>query len=196
SPHAHLEELRPVLAGDEKAVARGIVSDAVEHIDTAAAIIVGREQPRKGDEPEQPAGRRIDAGNGLRLPDVREEFAFHPFELVELRERQAMAKHADRARDLECRWVEKTNLVRAVAHDERAAVGGEAPAFAGVGELALHLERLEPIDEALLVFPFELENLPAEHRYALAEILRRQPHLLKHAAGLQVDLAERGVALE
>jgi hypothetical protein len=80
------------------------------------------------------------------LPDVGEDFAFHPFEFVEVFEGPAVFAHANAARFGERLAVENADLVGAVAEVEMAAVGGEAPAFAPVGELALQFEVLQPPD--------------------------------------------------
>src|SRR6187431_1002924 len=142
-----LEDARPQLAGDEEAIAFGVVGDAVEHVD--ACLFARIEQAVQIDPGSDPAGRGGDDRDALALPDVREDLTFHVFELVEPRHRPPAVLDDQRA-DLPQRLgidQAKRAAVGAVAHDQAGAVMREAPAFTGVPEGALLLERLPVVDE-------------------------------------------------
>ena len=108
----------------------------------------------------------------------------------------AVAEDTHRARDLESHRIKKAELVGAVAEDQGLAIGGEAPAFAGVGEFFFEGERGEVVDEALLVFPSELVNFSAEHGHALGEVFGGDAHVMEDATGGQLHATEGGFAVE
>src|SRR5689334_16905701 len=149
------EKFRPELAGHEEAVARFVVGDAVQ--DGLVVRHVARlEQPREVDPALDLSGLRVDARDAVLVPDVRVNLALHVFELVQLKDGPAVVRDVDRALDLVRARVDEAYLRRAVAEDERVGVVRQAPAFAGVCELAGLLESLRVVDEALLALPGEL----------------------------------------
>ena len=77
-----------------------------------------------------------------------------------------------------------------------AAVGGEAPAFAPVGELALQFEVLQPPDEADFRLPGELHDAVAEHGDAFAEEVSGEGELLENDAGFELHLAQSRAAVQ
>ena len=77
------EELGPELAGDEEAVVRGVVSDAVEH-GFRIGDFAGLQQAGEIDPAEDLAGCRRDARDAVGVPDVCVDLAVDVFELVEL----------------------------------------------------------------------------------------------------------------
>jgi len=78
-----LEELGPEFPGDENAVVRGVVSDAVEDGFGIGAFVVGQ-QAGKIDPAQHLAGCGRDARDAVGVPDVRVDLAVDVFELVEL----------------------------------------------------------------------------------------------------------------
>src|SRR5947209_2718503 len=93
-----LEEFRPVFASDEEAVRRGIVGDAVQNIDQGATIHVWQ-KPGQVDPAEDGAGGGIDTDNLVRLPDIRVDLAVDVFEFIEVGQRNAVVRDADRPYD-------------------------------------------------------------------------------------------------
>src|SRR5215212_479305 len=135
----YLEQLRPVLAGDEQTVAFGIVGDAVQH---AVGIAVGILDGQLGevDPALHRAALRVDPGDAVAHPDVGVDFALHIFELVEALDRFAAKRDPDPLALRHRRRIEEAQLAGAVAHDDVLAVLGERPALAGIAELALGAE--------------------------------------------------------
>src|ERR1700722_10506949 len=66
---ADLEQFRPALAGDEQAVAPGVVGDAVEHVVAVAADLAGFQKAAHVDPADHLAAGRIYAGDGVGHPD-------------------------------------------------------------------------------------------------------------------------------
>ena len=92
-----LEQLRPVLAGDEQPVAGGVVGDAVEHVGLARRDVRTRQQARQVDPAHHMSAGRIDAGDQVGLPDVGVELALDPFQFVEVVDRAALVGDVDAA---------------------------------------------------------------------------------------------------
>ncbi len=141
--------------------------------------------PRDGIDPHDPVGG----------PDVRVDLATDEFELVERFDRTAGVGDVEHAADCERHRIEETQPRGAVAHDERGAVVGEAPALAGVGELTGQAEP-EIVDEALLRLPRELNDPALEDREALGEVRARHAPPRQDAAGLEVDPPHARPAVE
>src|ERR1019366_5890704 len=97
----------------------------------------------------------------------------------------------DAAGFFEALGIPKAEVGGAIAHDDALAVGGESPAFAGVGEFAFRGEGREVVDEALLRLPGEFQEAVLPNDDAFAEILSREVALLQRLTGLQFHLANR-----
>ena len=134
----------------------------------------------------------------LALPDVGEDLALHVFELVEPAHRPAAVLDDQRA-DLPQRLgIEQAQraAVGAVAHDQARAVMREAPAFAGVAERALLLERLAVVDEPEARLPGQLDDAVLPDGDPLAEIRRVERLDLQDLAGREIDLADPRTAVQ
>src|ERR1019366_3407671 len=116
-----LEELGPLLPGDEQSVLPGIVGDAVEYVRLVVAV-GGGQQPAAIDGTDHFAGFGVDAHDALGLPDIGVDFALDPFELVQFGERAAILGDGDAAGFLQCFGIPETELGRAIAHDDALAV--------------------------------------------------------------------------
>src|SRR5712692_3834233 len=95
--HLDLEQLGPLLAGDEDALALCVVSDPVEHVGLWPAV--GRFQQAAHIHPRIHAARaRIDTRDQVRLPHVGPYFALDIFELVQPGNRPRAVAHGDAIR--------------------------------------------------------------------------------------------------
>src|SRR5690606_681310 len=130
---------------------------------------------------------RIDPRDQRRHPDVRVDLAIHPFQLVEPVDRRAIVADVDPPPLLQRRGIEEAQLVAAVAHDDLAAILGEAPAFALVAPFGEAAERAAVPAIADLVLPGDVDDLVAPVDDALAELAGRYVDRLEHVAGLQID---------
>ena len=191
---ADFEKFGPAFAGDEEAVAGGVVGDAVE--DIGAVAFPRREEAGEVDDAGDLAGLGIDADDVIRAPNVREDFAFDVFEFVEIHDRLAAICHANGVLGLQGFGIEETDLIGAVAHDERVAIGGKAPAFAGVGEFFFLVEGLEVVNETFLVLPGEVKDFAVEDGDAFAEILVGDADFFEDFAGFEFDFAQGGEAIQ
>ena len=142
------------------------------------------------------AGVRVDAHDPVGLPDVGIDLALDPFQFVEFGQRAAVVGDGDAAGFLQCFGIPETHFGGAVAHDDALAVGGQAPAFAGVGEFAFRVEGRQVVDEALLRLPGQFHQAVFPVHDAFAEILARDVALLQHFAGFQLHLADGGLLLQ
>ena len=84
----------------------------------------------------------------------------------------------------------------AVAHDQPGAVMREAPAFTGVAEGALLLERLPVVDEPEARLPRQLDDAVLPDGDPLAEIGRVERLDLKNFARREIDLADPRTAVQ
>src|ERR1043165_7409825 len=148
----YLEKSRPEFSGDEESIACLIVSDAVQH-GLFVVNVAGRQQAIQINPARNAAVLRIDRHYSVVVPDVGVDFAVDVLEFVQLFDWQIAVEYCDGLCDLKAVRVEKSDAVRAVADDERMAVGRKAPAFAGVVKLADLLESVGVVDEADLVLP-------------------------------------------
>src|SRR5262249_3333910 len=90
--YLNLKQPRPPFAGDEDAIAPGIVRDAVEPI-VGVGILGRREQTAHVDPAGNPPCPRMDPRNPVLLPDVRPDLALDPFQLVEPGDRTGFRDH-------------------------------------------------------------------------------------------------------
>ena len=183
-----LEELGPSLAGHEQAVALGVVGDAVEDVGLVVAI-GGCQQAAGVDPADHFAGSGVDAGDAIGLVDVGVDFALHPFEFVQFGDRPAIGGDGNAAGFLEGFGIPEAQFGGAIAHDDALAIGGEPPAFAGVGKFAFGGETGEIVDESLFGLPGQFEQAVLPNDDAFAEILAGDVAVLQHLAGLQFHLA-------
>src|SRR3954454_12908577 len=78
----NLEQLRPQLAGDEQAIVRGVIRNAVQHRSRRALFLL-RKDAGEIDPPQHFAGGRGDARDSIRMPDIRVDLALYVLQLVE-----------------------------------------------------------------------------------------------------------------
>ena len=172
-----------------------VPGDAVQHVvGRVVQLLRLRAQPGQLDPADHLAAGRIDARDARGEPYVREDFALHPFQLVDVLQRLAVCRHVDPTGLLERVGIEDADHRRAVAHVEPLAVAGERPAFAGIGEARLWLQRGEVVDETHVVLPAELDQPVLPHRDAFAVGRPGRGRLLQHLAGREVHLAHAGAA--
>src|SRR5688572_3141588 len=152
---ADLEQLRPALPGDEDALLRRVVRDAVQAVLVVAPLAVG-EQPPQVDDRDDVARLGIDAQDLVLVPDVGPDLALDPLELVELALRHARGAHAHAAADLQRLRVDEAQLVAARRRDQARAVGRQAPTFAFEGERADLLQVADGVDERDAFSPRQL----------------------------------------
>src|ERR1019366_4070833 len=107
----------------------------------------GGEQAGEMDPADDFAGFGIDAGDAVGLPDVGEELAFDPLQLIEVLDRFAFVSDSEAVFFFERVRVPYADLRGAVVHVDDLAVGGHGPALAGILEAALFVEGGEVIDE-------------------------------------------------
>ncbi len=138
----------------------------------------------------------INAHDNIGGPDVRENFAFHIFQVVQTVDGTAMVQHSDGAFDLEGDRIEKPDLRGAIAEDERLAVGREAPALAGIGKFFFLIKSFEVIDKPFLVLPGQLKQLAVQERQPLGKVFARNIQLFQHRAGREIHLPQTGLAVQ
>src|SRR5204863_7505801 len=126
----------------------------------------------------------------------REELAANVFELVQPRHRHAGISHNGAAPLGEGLRIEKAKRRRAVAHDERAIVVRQTPAFAPVAERLLRSERRAVVAEGDLRPPRQLKEVVVPDRDPLAEIFRREIASLKDLAGLDLHFPDGRPSVE
>src|ERR1700710_1792677 len=80
--HFNLEDLRPLLAGDEEPVALGIIGDAIQYRFLADALVVGQ-QVGQIDPTYDVAIAWRDAGDAVRVPYVGVNLSLDVLELIE-----------------------------------------------------------------------------------------------------------------
>src|SRR5712664_4947958 len=124
-----LEEFRPILAGDEEAIAVRVVGDAVQHIGLPFHDIRGCEQAGQVDRADDVAVMRIAADYPIGLPDVGIELPFHPFQLVQILDRFALERDLNPPDWNERLRIQQANLRTTVAHQDLFAVLCQSPTF-------------------------------------------------------------------
>jgi hypothetical protein len=139
---------------------------------------------------------QVDPRDPGRHPDVGEDLALHPFQLVELVDRPTIVGDVEPLLLAEARRVEDSQLSGAVAHPEVAAVLGQRPAFAGIGPAAFLAEVGAVPAEAGPALPGEADDVRAPIDDPLAEIFGRDRDGAEHLAILQPDLADRRLAVQ
>ena len=148
-----------------------IISDAVEHVFRAGAQLRGKEIFHV--EVRLDAARlRVYAEYIVCLPDVRPDFTFDVFQLIQLILRTAIPHDVEAAHHLKGFRVEIEQRTAAIAHHQVLAIVSDAPAFGVVFELAQQLERLAVVDEAAMRFPGELHQPVAHKRQPFAKKVR------------------------
>src|SRR3990167_4031080 len=90
SAQPDLEQLRPPFAGDEQAFAACVPGDAVQDVVVRVQARILGDQGRQVDEGFHDAGLGIDAGDAVGLPQVGEDLAVDPLQLVDLVQRLAV----------------------------------------------------------------------------------------------------------
>src|SRR4030095_12563645 len=188
--------LGPVLASDEEAVALGVVGDAVHHIGPDA--LGGRQNTGQIDAANHFPGLRIEARDPVGLPDVGENFALYPFQLVQILDWPALVRHFDDAGFQQGPGIPDADLPVArfrlhgpvSVHVDLLAVGRESPALALVAELALRCERRQVVDEANFGLVGHHQDAVLPDDDAFAEIIDRKVAPLHNLAGLEFYFAE------
>ena len=99
---------RPQLAGDEQAIAGGVVGDPVQHV--GAGALGRRQQAGQIDPAGDAAVLRRDARDPLGLPDVGEDLPLHVFELVEPLDRAVRVADRDAPGLLQRRGIDEAQL--------------------------------------------------------------------------------------
>ena len=187
------KDLRPKLSGNEQAFPGCIISDAIEHI--FRPVPVHRAQQAGQINPAGDlAGSRGDSCNSVGLPDVGKQFAFHPFQFVEVVDRLACVTDLDPALFRQSLRVPDTDFVAAIIHKDVGCVMRQSPAFARVGEAALLPEIFQAEDEANLSLVGQLDDPVVHDGDAFAEILAGEGHVLENLTGFQFHLAQRGAS--
>src|ERR1043165_1059573 len=72
---------------------------------------------------------RIDCDDSCAVPDVCVDFTLDVFQLVELANRLAIFCYSNRTYNSETVRVEKSKTIRAIAQNQRLAVGSKSPTF-------------------------------------------------------------------
>lgn len=178
-----LEQLRPVFAGDEQAITRAIVGDAVRDV-VRAARRCRLTQAGQVDPSVYDARRRVDPRDQLGLPDVGQNLPLYPFEFVKIGDGAIAVAHGDGPLLAHRQRIEKPQPSGSVAQDDAAAVTRHPPALAGIHERTLGLETRErhtkpdtgapgnaadfvvPVDDALAEQVFRDRDLPNDDAVA------------------------------
>src|SRR3546814_15020508 len=106
-----------------------------------------------------------------------------------------MSVHGDVPDFAKVRWIDDSQLRRAVAHDDVPAVLRHAPAFALVAKAAGEREIIPTPAKAHAVLPCKTENFVLPRHDSFAEILRWKGHAAQNFPVLQPDLADVGLPL-
>src|SRR3546814_7100471 len=101
-----------------------------------------------------------------------------------------MIGHGDAPDFAKVRWIDDSQLRRAVAHDDVPAVLRHAPAFALVAKAAREREIIPTPAKAHAVLPCKTENFVLPRHDSFAEILRWKGHAAQNFPVLQPDLAD------
>ena len=117
----------------------GVVGDAVRHASDRRRG-PGGHQAGEVDPAGHMAVGRVDAGDVVGEPDVGQDLALHPLQLVERLHRYVVGGDGEAALLPQSDGVEEAQLRGAVARDQLVAVAGQRPSLAGIGELASGLK--------------------------------------------------------
>ena len=105
-----LEQLGPQLAGDEEAVAIGVVGDAVQDGALAMEFALVNDALQI-DSSQYLPGVRGNAHNVVRLPDVGVDFTSYPFELIEVFDwPTGLIRHSQAANGMERLGIEEAQV--------------------------------------------------------------------------------------
>src|SRR4051812_9896924 len=91
--HANLIYVRPPFAGDEQAIARRVVGNAVQN--RLRARTDDRVQPGQIDPLAHASRPQVDDGDSIRMPDVGVDVAANEFELIEALDRLTVVRDLD-----------------------------------------------------------------------------------------------------
>ena len=187
------KDLRPKLSGNEQAFPRGIISDAIQHI--FRPVPVHRAQQARQIDPARnsPGGWR-DSRDPIGLPNISQQFAFHPFQFVEIVHRLAPVADFDAAFFGKSLRIPNTDFIGAVVHKDAGSVMCQRPALALVGESLQLSKVLQPEHKTDLGLVRELDDSVTHNRDPFSEILASEWHVLQDLARLQLHLAQRGAS--
>ena len=182
-----------MFAGDEEAVALGVVGYAIED-GLGVYFLVGGEEAGAVDPVDDLAVFGVDAGDAVGVPDVGVDDAVDVFELVELVDEGGAVVDGDAAGLGEVGGIAEAEGGGAVAGDEFGGGAGDAPAFAVVVEGGEGAEGGAVEDEAGVGLPGPLDEVGAEVDDAFAEVLWGDFVALEDFAGGGVGDEDGGVA--
>src|SRR3546814_8296503 len=135
-----------------------------------------RHQSRKIYPAFHPACFGINPRNLGCQPDIRQNFTLHIFQFIQAAHWLAMIGHGDAPDFAKVRWIDDSQLRRAVAHDDVPAVLRHAPAFALVAKAAREREIIPTPAKAHAVLPCKTENFVLLRHDSFADILRWKGH--------------------
>src|ERR1035438_4571804 len=128
-----LEQLRPQLPSEKKAIAQDIVGDAVQDVHLLGSIR-GAQQPGKIDPPQNLSVDRRKSDDPIALPHIGINFAAHVFQFIQKRNRMSRVTHREPALLQKTTGVPASNLRATIAHVDLGSIICQAPTFAWVVE--------------------------------------------------------------
>jgi len=183
-------QARPVLAGDIDFAGGGILCYSVEDVGIAGLELCGQ-QAAAVDGGSHLAVAGIDDEDGVGGIDIGPDLPVDVFKLVQITDRFPVEGDLYGTLHVELP-IHEIEAAGAVGGDELFAIGGDAPALAGVGIALQEFKRGGIIDEGDLVGPCEDVQLAVEHYAALAEVLPVEINLIEDFAALEIHGAKRG----
>src|SRR5882762_2470733 len=128
------------------------------------------------------------------MPYIGQDFTVDVFQLIQIRHTLTFRVQFDRARHGERNWIDVANLVRAVAHDQRLVVVGEAPAFGVVRKFPDLPEGAKVINEPFFRQPRKLIDLAVKNCQSLAEVFRGKTDFLDDLSSVKRNLTQSRLA--
>ncbi len=141
------------------------------------------------------AARRVDAHDGVRLPDVGPQRPVGPLQFVEEALRLTGLGHRQPAAEREAARIANLEGRAAVAHPQALAIECQSPALAVVARLPVAQQCRRVVEQRALLFPGQLHEPRRNERESFAEEIVGEVHAARHPPGLELDAAELRAAV-
>ncbi len=184
-----LEQLRPELSRNEKAVGRRVVSDAVQ--DSLGIKPVSRRHQTTQINPTKHSPRlRRSPRNSVRMPDVCVHLTANDSSSFTSRTGTPPSVTLTRLTSRNVSGSRKRSWSDTVAENEPPLIPSQAPTLASVSKGATHGKSRHVVNEGYVGAPSQLHELTVPFLKALGEIRRVHAVLLHDFTRFQLDLSQ------
>src|SRR5687768_12381689 len=124
------------------------------------------------------------------MPDIGVHLAADVLELIQVPDGNAAVDDGDALDFTKSVWVEKAQLLGAVAENESLSISSQTPALARIPECSTRREAREVVDERNIGPPRELHELAVPFRQPFSKVRPVKVMLLYDLAGFEPDLSQ------